>query len=76
MIFNEQRCGASVELKIIEESHFQPTLKGAAKKLSRVVGKLDRIADTLCAFLLAAKLFDSRKMRLLVKFRSLVTHAR
>jgi hypothetical protein len=44
MIFNEQRCGASVELKIIEESHFQSTLEeGAAKKLNRVVGKLDRI---------------------------------
>lgn len=67
--FSERRCGTSAEMKFVEESRFQPTLKGAAKKLGRVVGKLDRIADTLCTFLLAAKLFLSRKMRLLVGFR-------
>jgi hypothetical protein len=68
--FSEQRCGTSVEMKFAEESRFQPILEDAAKKLSRVVGKLDRIADTLFASLLAAKLFVTRKMRLYYEYRS------
>jgi hypothetical protein len=67
--FSEQRCGTSVEMKSAIGIRFQPTLKGAAKKLSRVVGKLDRTAGTLFAFLLATELFVTRKMRLLVEFR-------
>jgi hypothetical protein len=62
--FSERRCGTSAEMKFVKESRFQPTLKGAAKKLSRVVGKLDRIADTLFVSLLAAELFVTREMRL------------
>jgi hypothetical protein len=60
--FSEQRCGTSVEMKTAIGIRFQPTLKGAAKKLSRVVGKLDRIADTLFASLLTAELFVARKI--------------
>jgi hypothetical protein len=69
--FIEQRCGTSVEMKLVEESRFQPIhKKDAAKKLSRVVGKLDRTAGTFFACLLAAKLFVTRKMRLLIGFRA------
>ncbi len=65
--FGERRCGASAETKFVEESRFQSTLKGAVKKRSRVVGKLDRIAYTLCACLLAAAFFVTRKMCLLAR---------
>jgi hypothetical protein len=68
-VFVERRCGTSAKTKTAEENHFQPTLKGVVKKLACVVGKLDRIADTLCASLLACKLFESRKMRFLMEFR-------
>jgi hypothetical protein len=51
-IFNEQRCGASVELKIAEEKRFQPTACGAAKMIVWFVERLDRTACTLFAFLL------------------------
>jgi hypothetical protein len=61
--FIEQRCGASVKMKLAEESHFQPTLKGAAKLAIWFVGKLDRIADTLCAFLLPYNQFGFAQNR-------------
>jgi hypothetical protein len=53
----------SEELKIAEESRFQPTLKGAAKMLACFVEKLDRIADTLCAFLRAYEHFGHAQNR-------------
>ncbi len=39
--------------------------------LTRVVGKLDRTAGTLFAFLLATEYFSTREMRLLIRFRPL-----
>ncbi len=68
-IFNEQRCGISVKLKIAEESRFQSILKDAAKKFTCVVEKFDRTAGTLCTFLLVGKLFLSRRMYLLIGCR-------
>ncbi len=50
-----------VELKIIEENRFQPTLKGTAKRLACVVGKLDRMSYTLCAFFLSCKPFGDAR---------------
>jgi hypothetical protein len=56
-IFNERRCGASVELKIAEESRFQPTLKGAPKMAAWFVERLDRTAGTPFALLLPCEPF-------------------
>jgi hypothetical protein len=56
-IFNEPRCGTSWELKIAEESRFQSTACGAAKRLVWFVERLDSTACTLFAFLLPYKSF-------------------
>ncbi len=57
-------------MKFVEESRFQPTASGAAKRLSGGVMKLVRIADTLFASFLAAKLFVTREIPFLIEFES------